>query len=185
MSDLFIFLHGLAHKSLIFDSFVIVFAKYFQYIVMTYAFMLVLRQLVKEAPPLKPLIFIKAGIKEAFWVSFSTILAISISGILKTMFSIPRPFLDGILPLFNYGGYNSFPSGHATFFAALTVSMFLYHRSRGWWFFVSGIIIGGARVISGIHYPVDIFFGYVLGTAVAAFTHYWVRPFVRKKFLNN
>ncbi len=185
MSNVFVFLHSLAHQNAIFDALVIVFARYFQYIVILYAGVLVLRQLARVAPPLKPLIFIKAGIKEVFWVSFSTIGAITLSAILKSIFSVPRPFLSGVMPLFNYGGYNSFPSGHATFFAALTVSMFLYHKSRGWWFFASGIIIGGARVISGVHYPVDIAVGYILGTAFAYCTHYYVRPFMRRKFLAN
>lgn len=183
MSNLFIFLHGLSGINPFLDTSIIFFARYFQYIVMAYAGVLVLRQLMREAPPLKPLLFIKAGIKEAFWVTFATSIAMFITYILKNAFAVPRPFLAGATPLFYHGGYNSFPSGHATFFAALFTAMFFYHKRRGWWFFAAAILIGASRVIAGIHYPIDIFVGYIIGFSISLLVIKALRPYLRKKLV--
>jgi undecaprenyl-diphosphatase len=61
----------------------------------------------------------------------------------------------------------SFPSGHAaTSFAAATVLSFARPR----WapaFYLLALAIGSSRVYAGVHYPLDIVGGAVLGIAVA------------------
>ena len=86
----------------------------------------------------------------------------------KLFFGSLRPFeaLRDIQPLFVYGGGDSFPSGHAAFFASLSV-VFLYHFPRlGVVYTIFALAIGVARIASGIHFPYDIAAGYLLGIVV-------------------
>ncbi|OGI78354.1 hypothetical protein A3C57_01515 [Candidatus Nomurabacteria bacterium RIFCSPHIGHO2_02_FULL_33_12] len=183
MSNLFIFLYSFAWQWPVVDAIVIFLAKYFQYIVIGYACLLMYRELVSQSPELSPFRNIKRAITEGFWVTGSVVLAMGITYIIKYSLAIPRPFLSGVVPLFVHGGYNSFPSGHATFFASLALAMFFYHKKRGWYFLLSALIIGLARIISGVHYPIDIVAGYIIGIASAYFVIKLFRPWFKKIFL--
>lgn len=179
-SPLFTYLNSFIGQSIIIDGLVVVFARYFQYIVIGYALILMYRTLVNRDPDLNPRLYIHKAISEAVWIFGSVASAFIVTAILKVSFAIPRPFLSGIEPLFIHGGYNSFPSGHATIFAALTVAMFLFHKKRGWWFFFSALAIGGARVMAGVHYPIDILAGYIIGALFAYITYVYIRPRLTK-----
>lgn len=183
MSNLFIFLHSFAGQSLFLDEVIIFLAKYFQYIVIAYAMLLMYLEFVAQSPELSPFRNIKKAITEGFWVASSVVLAMAITYIIKYSLHIPRPFLSGVVPLFMHGGYNSFPSGHATFFSALALSMFFYHKKRGWYFLLSAIVIGLARVIAGVHYPIDIVVGYIIGVGSSYFVIKLFRPWFKRKFL--
>jgi undecaprenyl-diphosphatase len=73
----------------------------------------------------------------------------------------------GPLPLGHVPKDPSFPSGHTTIaFAAATVLS--YYRPR--WtpaFFLLAVAIGFSRVYVGVHYPLDVIAGAVLGTLIA------------------
>lgn len=103
-------------------------------------------------------------------------LAWGISYLMKIGFAAPRPFLrfSDVQPLFPYGGYNSFPSGHATLFSSLGSAIYLLHRRVGIVFIVLAILIGLARVIAGVHFPVDILFGWVLGAMTSYFSFIYI-----------
>ncbi len=182
MSNLFIFLHSFAGKWVLFDALVIVAARYFQYIVIGYAFILMHRTFVNRQVGINADLYIKKVTAQFVTIGTSIGLAFILTVIIKITLAIPRPFLNGVDTLFIYGGYNSFPSGHATIFAALCVSMFLFHKVRGWWFFASAIIIGVARIIAGVHYPIDILGGYIIGAVSAYFVCIYLRPFFIKRF---
>lgn len=100
---------------------------------------------------------------------FTLSIAWAISWGLKLLFLNPRPFLAlvEITPLFSLGGNDSFPSGHATVFAALTVITFSYNKPFGFYCLVLTILMGVARVAAGVHYPFDIIAGFVFGVIVA------------------
>ncbi len=181
-SALFTYLNSFAGQYLLFDGLVVVFARYFQYIVIGYALILMYRTLVNRDPNLNPRLYIHKATSEAVWITGSVFAAYIAAEIMKLAFAVPRPFLAGVQPLFVYGGYNSFPSGHATVFAALTFSMFLFHKSRGWWFLASALAIGGARVVAGVHYPIDIAAGYILGSVSAYIVCIYARPRLTKFF---
>ena len=101
-----------------------------------------------------------------FVSGLSVILA---SGIIRTalnyFFYRPRPFVAyNITPLISHEATASFPSGHATFFFALATIIFLY-MSRRWgvWAYIVAALMGLARVYAGVHYPLDIVGGAVIG----------------------
>ncbi len=109
------------------------------------------------------------GIKNIFVVLSAALFAWIIARALKYSLPVPRPFeaLPDVNKLLDYGGGDSFPSGHATFFGALAVAVFFYHRTLGMLYIVGALLIGLARVVAGIHFPVDILAGYIIGGAVA------------------
>ena len=81
----------------------------------------------------------------------------------------PRPFEDGLgLNLMNHIPENSFPSDHATLMFALAVSLAMSPMRRvGLWLLPLGLAVGWGRVYMGVHYPLDILGGAVLGTVCA------------------
>ena len=75
---------------------------------------------------------------------------------------------SNIVPLFSESGY-AFPSGHATFFMALAFALFFNHKKAGYVFILFALLIGIARIIAGVHFPVDILGGFILGFFIAFF----------------
>lgn len=127
-----------------------------------------------------PRLFSRRSLAEGLYLSIGILLAWGISYLMKIGFHIPRPFLQfpEIAPLFPYGGFNSFPSGHATLFAGLATSMMMVHRDIGIFFVIPALLIGITRVIAGVHFPIDVMFGWLLGSVVSYFTY----KFLTRKF---
>lgn len=121
-----------------------------------------------------PIMMAKTKLFELVTVFGSVVLSWAIVVLLKWIVSAPRPFLyfDTINPLFYYGGYNSFPSGHATFFSALATALWFYHPRMGVVYFVCALVIGFARVASGVHFPIDIVGGFALGILTTYVIHH-------------
>lgn len=103
--------------------------------------------------------------------------------LLKRLFTDPRPFEAlSILPLFNYGGMDSFPSGHAAVFGALSFGLLFMHRSVGAIIFtILALAALLSRIAAGIHYPIDILVGLLVGLVVSYLIHVLFRPTIVKK----
>ncbi len=166
---IFFFFYNLAHQSVFFDKLVIFFAVYFPYIVILSAaiFLLFHHEVFSSEKP--PKAFAQKW-KEIFAVFFSGIAAWALAYGLKYLFHISRPFVQfpNIHPLFLETDY-SFPSGHATFFMALALALFFSHKKAGYWFILFALLIGIARIIAGVHFPMDILGGFILGFIIAFF----------------
>lgn len=95
-------------------------------------------------------------------------IALTYTEVLKTLFQAPRPWesVNDVRLLFEYGGLDSFPSGHATTYGALALSVFFYNKRIGVVFGFIAFFISLSRVIVGIHWPIDIVAGFVIGCAV-------------------
>ncbi len=153
---IFYFFYSLAHQSAFFDNIVIFTAVYFPYIVILLAGLF--------------LFLYRKNWREFFLVFFSGFLAYFLAVILKILFHTSRPFeaLSNVYSLFPETGL-SFPSSHATFFSALAVSLFFYHKKAGYVFMFFALLIGLSRIVAGVHFPIDIFGGFILGIGVAYF----------------
>ena len=87
--------------------------------------------------------------------------------LIRYFFHSPRPFMAlDFQPLIPESGY-SFPSGHAAFFFALAMGVYLYNPKIGRLFFIAAAIMGVARVFAGVHWPADILGGIGLGILTA------------------
>ena len=115
-----------------------------------------------------------AMISADFWKGAKDLIALFVSSILlsrgiiteaiRYFYHRPRPFLThDVLALINHSNSGSFPSGHMTLFFALSAVIYFYNRKLGWLFFVGSAIMGVARVFCGVHYPLDIIGGAVIG----------------------
>ena len=166
-NTIFYFFYNFAHQSFLLDSLVVFFATYFPYIVIMLAglFLLFHHEVFKAENPFQILLQKK---KEILMVLFSGGLAWLIAKILKIIIHTERPFVlfQDVQNLVTDNSF-AFPSGHATFFSALALSIFFYHKKAGYWFMFFALLIGIARITAGVHFPVDILGGFVLGFLIA------------------
>lgn len=89
-----------------------------------------------------------------------------------------RPF--AVMPvhqLVGESGY-SFPSGHAAFFFALSMAVYLYNKKLGVLFFIGSVIMGLARIYVGVHWPADILGGAIVGVLSALLVNWAMRKIV-------
>ena len=91
--------------------------------------------------------------------------------IIRWLWERPRPFVNNIVNQLIDHSSASFPSGHAAFFFAVSTIIYLYNKKLGTIFFLASVLIGIARVFSGIHWPSDILVGAVVGVVVAWIIH--------------
>jgi len=84
---------------------------------------------------------------------------------LKEVFQTTRPFLvDGVAALtLTIPQSGAFPSNHAAVAFALATTIWLHNRKVGWLYLACAVVIGAARVLANVHYPVDILGGVTLG----------------------
>lgn len=92
-----------------------------------------------------------------------------IAQIIKALFPTLRPFeLNGLTPMvFLPSSDGAFPSGHAAAAFALATSVFLHNKKVGLLYEIGAVIVGIARVLGNVHYPVDILGGAIVGIVVA------------------
>ncbi len=168
-NQIFYFFYSLANQNQILDVIIVFFAKTFPYLVVILAglFLLFHHEVFRAESPVK--VFLEKK-KEIFLVFISAFSAYFISEILKFLFHTPRPFilLEEVSSLFSQSGY-AFPSGHASFFSALAFSIFFLHKKVGYVFMLFALLIGIARVTAGVHFPIDILGGLILGAITAYF----------------
>jgi len=93
--------------------------------------------------------------------------------IIKQMFPSLRPFVtDGNTPLtltVPSAIDGSFPSGHSAAAFGLAFALWLHKRKTGWLYLLLAVVVGTARVLAFVHYPVDILGGALLGIFTALF----------------
>ncbi|MEA2112479.1 MAG: phosphatase PAP2 family protein [Patescibacteria group bacterium] len=117
----------------------------------------------------------KISFKIILKILTATLAAWLISKLIKHFYFSPRPFvlLTDIKTLFTHGLNDSFPSGHTTFAFALATAISLFSNWKtGLFFFVSAILIGLSRITVGIHWPLDILGGLVLGVIISSIFYF-------------
>lgn len=158
--DYFLFesVHNLAGRWICLDSIGIFFASHFQYIFC--AALLIFLFLGKSEEELK-----KNRLMVGLALAAVIIARLGLTEIIRWLWFRPRPFVEyGFTPLIGHNLSASFPSGHAAFFFALAAVVFLFNKKAGWWFLAGSLLISLARIFTGVHYPLDILAGAVVGT---------------------
>ncbi|MFA6524438.1 MAG: phosphatase PAP2 family protein [Candidatus Paceibacterota bacterium] len=180
-NTIFFFFYNLAHRSEFFDKFVVFIAHTFPYIVIFLAgiFLLFHHDVLLSKNPFK--VFAKRW-KEIVLVFFSGIFAWCISQVLKLLIHTPRPFVEfqNVSSLIPETGF-AFPSGHATFYMALAFAIFFSHKKIGYLFIFFALLIGVARIVAGVHFPIDILGGFILGILTAYLVRFLYKKLNKQK----
>lgn len=160
--QIFQFLHRLAGIHFLLDWIIVFCAKYLIF-VMGFIFILIL-------------IVYKKG-REKFHLFFIIntfgigILLILVSHLIGMISFRLRPFVtyDFIPLVYVAANEKAFPSDHATVAFFVAFLLLFYRRNLGILFIVLASLVSVARIVAGVHYPVDIVGGMVLGLLGALF----------------
>jgi len=87
--------------------------------------------------------------------------------IIKLAVNRSRPFeIHQVTQILPYDVGQSFPSGHMAFFFAFSTAVYLYNKKVGIICYIVSFLMGIARIYTGVHYPLDILGGMILGVLV-------------------
>lgn len=144
-------INNLALKNLYLDEVAIFCASFLGYILIGILFVFLIKNF-KKYYKIVTLAFI-SGIFARFIIE-----------IIRFIWNRPRPFIsNSVNLLIRHSPSASFPSGHATFFFALSYLIFLYNKKIGLLFLIASFLISISRVFCGIHWPFDILAGALVG----------------------
>ncbi len=94
-------------------------------------------------------------------------ITIIIAKILRKKINSKRPFEEmNIKSLVKHKGGNSMPSNHSASAMVLAIALTYIIPKYFLFFIILALITGVSRVMAGIHYPIDIFFGLLLGLII-------------------
>jgi undecaprenyl-diphosphatase len=93
-----------------------------------------------------------------------------ITEIIKLVYHSPRPYLvlqTAKKLISENHDFQSFPSGHTTVIFAMAMAIYFYNKKLGIFSFVCAVLMGIARIFVGVHWPIDILGGAVIGMVSA------------------
>lgn len=145
-------INGITNNSKLFDFIGIFFAEYLLYIAAVFFLVLLL---------------INKTRLMTISVAISVFLArIIIAEPIKRIFHIARPYIavDNVKKIIGENGdYYSFPSGHTAIFFAIAMAIFYFNKKWGIVSFIIAILVGISRIYVGVHWPIDIVAGAIIG----------------------
>jgi len=164
--EIFLFINSFANKNHFLDLFMIFSAKSIPYI-----FILVLIYL-----------WFNNKKNEALFAAYSSILGIIISKSIGLIYFHPRPFMEKIgTLLIHHKADSSFPSDHTTFTISIALMLLTFKSTRilGMFLTLLALLCGIARIYVGVHWPLDILGGILIGT-IASLIIYFLIPQLQK-----
>jgi undecaprenyl-diphosphatase len=69
----------------------------------------------------------------------------------------------------------SFPSGHAAIVFAIAMAIFYFNKKWGIVAFIVAILVGFSRIWIGVHYPIDILAGALVGILSGIVVHLLIK----------
>ncbi len=165
--SIFDLIYGLSHENGFVDWLFVFAAQYLTYLIVVVALIY--------------LLFKAGSFKDKVSIFLRGTLAVIISrGILTEIVRFfierPRPLNDpAVQALISHDPASSFPSGHMAFLVPIAFMIFTLNKKLGIWLGVLTLIVGFSRIASGVHYPLDIFGGIVIGVIGFYFTQLILR----------
>ncbi|MCP1358115.1 undecaprenyl-diphosphatase, partial [Aneurinibacillus migulanus] len=87
----------------------------------------------------------------------------------------PFAVLPHVNQLIEHDIDNSFPSDHTILFFSVCISFWLVRKKGGWLWLMLPCCVAISRIWVGVHYPIDVITGALLGVISALFV-YWLVP---------
>lgn len=155
---LFRLVNNLAERSALLDAVGVFFAKPFIYIMGAAAAILMLYWWTQKKWQLPLMVGIVAIIMNEIIVQLA-----------KLAFAHDRPFLvlENVHLLVTQPVTHAFPSGHTAAAFAIAVSVWLCNKRWGMGFLIGAVSIGLSRMFVGVHWPLDVGVGAMVGSGVA------------------
>ena len=111
--------------------------------------------------------------EQALHALFATLIAWTLTLMIKSLIPSPRPFiLDGLTPmtLTLPSNNSSFPSAHSAVAFALATSVWIHNRKLGLRFIIIAVLVGVGRILSNVHFFHDVWVVAAIGIATASIT---------------
>jgi len=154
---LFFSIYNLSHQSEILDRVMIFITNYLIYMTMLLTFILAIKGSAAEK---KAFLLIILGIP----ISILLILGIHL------FIHEPRPFVTfNFTPLTDNKPDLSFPSRHATLMAVIAFAYTYFKSKWSLFFLILMILVGISRIYVGVHYPLDVLGGFIVGILAMLF----------------
>ena len=108
--------------------------------------------------------------------------------ILKQVFTRLRPshpdvYIEGARYLIGRKSSFSFPSAHAMNIFAQATLFTLFYRDKWFYFMSFAFLIGFSRLYVGVHYPLDVVGGAMIGALCGALLFYSAQGIIRTRYL--
>jgi undecaprenyl-diphosphatase len=102
--------------------------------------------------------------EQALHALLAFVLAWAIAEIIKKIIPTARPYIvNGYAPLVRDMTYGSFPSAHSAAAFALATTIWFHDRKVGWLYIFLALVVGVARILANVHYPIDVLGGTLVG----------------------
>jgi undecaprenyl-diphosphatase len=86
----------------------------------------------------------------------SAIVVFALSRLFSSLIDNPRPFTEGLTPLFYHVSDNGFPSDHTLVSATIAFIIYVYNKRLGMLFLAGALTVGLCRVLANVHHLEDI-----------------------------
>jgi undecaprenyl-diphosphatase len=108
--------------------------------------------------------FHQAGLRGGLAVAIGALVALAIGQLLGAIILESRPFVvDHFTPLISHAADGSFPSDHLLVLGALVGGCLVASRPLATAAALMALLVAAGRVYVGIHHPIDVVAGFVIG----------------------
>jgi undecaprenyl-diphosphatase len=136
------------------------------------------------------LVFFLLGYRKKVWRDRGVVLASAMLAdvllcnvILKPLVNRTRPYvLLGYDTIVSPPGDASFPSGHTAISFAAAAALYAINKKWGIAAYIFSVIMGFSRLYLGMHFPLDVLAGAVVGTVSAKIALYLLKKRKKKDF---
>lgn len=115
----------------------------------------------------------RQGLRVGLAVVVAVVVALVAGKVLGTVWVEQRPFVaDHFTPLISHSADNSFPSDHLLALGAVFGACWVAARWLAAFTALLAVLVACARVWVGVHFPVDVAGGFVVGTVIGLVAWY-------------